>query len=53
MALMGIDIKMVDALGVKAGRATLYAVDCISLVEQELGQIGPVLACDACYQCHL
>ncbi len=43
-ALMRIDIDVIDALGVERGRAALDAMDDIALLQQQLCQIGAVLA---------
>jgi hypothetical protein len=46
-------IEMVDAVGIEQRRASLDTVDFVSFVEQQLGEIGAVLAGDACDQCNL
>ncbi len=46
-ALMLVVIEMVDARGVEGRRPALHPVDCVALVQQQFGQIGPVLARDA------
>jgi hypothetical protein len=40
-------VQVVDAVGVEERRAALDAVHLVALVEQELGEIGAVLAGDA------
>ena len=40
-------VEMVDAVGVERGGAALDAVDLIALGEQELRQVGAILASDA------
>ena len=53
--LMWILILMVDSLGIKGRCASLDSVDFITLVKQQLSQIGSVLARDTGYQrslCH-
>ena len=37
-------VQVVDALGVERRGAALDAVDLVALGEQELGEVGPVLA---------
>src|SRR5690606_23923792 len=49
--LMRVLVEVLDAPGVERGRAALDAVDDIALVEQQLAQIGPVLARDPGDQC--
>ncbi len=44
-------VEMVDAVGVEEGGAALDAVDDIALLQQELGQIGAVLAGNAGDEC--
>jgi hypothetical protein len=44
-------VQVIDALGVEERRAPLHAMDDVSLVEQELGQIRAVLAGDSSNQC--
>ena len=41
---MRIDVEMIDALGIERRRAALDAVHDIALCEQQLGEIGAVLA---------
>jgi hypothetical protein len=38
---------VIDPLGVEMGGAALYAVDCVVFGEQEVGEVGAVLAGDA------
>ena len=45
--LVGVDVEVVDALGVEGARAALHAVDDVALLEQQLGEVGAVLAGDA------
>jgi len=44
-------VDVVDALGIEERRAALDAVDFVALVEQELGEVGAVLAGDAGDEC--
>ena len=44
---MRVLVEMVDAVGVEEGGAALDAVDNVALLQQELGQIGAVLAGNA------
>ena len=50
-ALVRILVQVVDALGVEQRRAALDAVHHVALAEQELGEVGAVLAGDAGDQC--
>ncbi len=47
LVLVRVDVEMVDAGGVERRRAPLDAVHDVALGEQELGEIGAVLAGDA------
>jgi len=40
-------IEMIDAVGVEQRGAALDAVDFVALAQQELGEVGAVLASDA------
>ena len=51
--LVRILVEVVDAVGVEERRAALDAVHLVALVEQELGEVGAVLAGDAGDQCDL
>jgi len=42
--LVGVDIEVVDPAGVEGGGPPLEAVHDVALAEQELGQIGAILA---------
>ena len=44
LRLVRVGVEMVDARGVERGRAPLDAVDDVALCEQQLGEIGAVLA---------
>ena len=46
-----IHVEVLNALGVEAGRAADEAMDLVALVEQELSEVGAVLAGDAGNQC--
>ena len=46
-ALVRILVQMIDAVGVERGGAALDAVNLVALVEQQLRQVGAVLAGDA------
>src|SRR6478672_1641690 len=46
-------VQMIDALGVERRRAPLDAVDLVALREQELGEIGAILARDTGDECAL
>ena len=50
MALMGVLVEMIDAIGVEATGAALDAVHDIALLQQQLSQIRTILASDACDQ---
>ena len=45
--LVGVVVEVVDPVGVEARGAADDAVDLVALLEQELGQVGAVLAGDA------
>ena len=47
VGLVRILIEVIDAVGVEERRAALDAVDLVAFVEQELGEVGAVLARDA------
>ena len=47
VALVRILVEVVDAVGVEQRGAALDAVDLVALLEQELGEIGAILAGDA------
>jgi hypothetical protein len=49
--LVRILVQVVDAVGIEQRAAALDAVHLVVLVEQELGEIGAVLASDAGDQC--
>ncbi len=49
--LMGIPIQMVDSRGIEKGCSPFYAMDDISLFEQELGQVRAILAGHSSDQC--
>ena len=49
--LVRILVEVVDPVGVEQRRAALDAVDLVALAEQELGEVGAVLAGDAGDQC--
>jgi hypothetical protein len=51
LALVRIDIEMVDTLGVQGRRAPLHAVDDITLFQKELGKVAAVLARHARDEC--
>ena len=44
---VGILVKMINAIGVEGAGAADDSVDLITFAEQEFGQIGAVLSCDA------
>src|SRR6202049_4365032 len=48
-ALVRVMIEMVDAAGVERGRTALHAMDAIAFIQEELGEIRPVLAGHAGY----
>ena len=48
--LMGVLVEVIDAIGVEAAGAALDAMDAIALLQQEFGEVGAVLAGDACDQ---
>jgi hypothetical protein len=45
--LVGVLVEMIHALGVEERRTALDAVDLLSLLQQELGEVGTVLPGDA------
>lgn len=45
--LMGVLVKVIDTIRVERGRPPFDAMDLVSLFEQELGQICPILASDS------
>jgi hypothetical protein len=47
LLLVGIAVEMVDPLGVERGRPAHEPVDLVALLEQLLGEEGPVLPSDA------
>ncbi|MNF07170.1 hypothetical protein D3C80_2072920 [compost metagenome] len=49
--VVGILVQMIDARGIEQRSTPLDAVDLIALGQQELRQIGPVLAGNAGNQC--
>src|SRR3546814_10034867 len=46
--LVTVAIEVVDPRGVQRGRAALHATDVIALLQQQLGEIGAVLAGGTC-----
>ena len=49
--LVRVVVEVVYPVGVKERRPTLYPVDNVALVEQELGEVGAVLAGDSGDEC--
>lgn len=47
VGIVGVDVDVVDALGVEVGRSADKAVDFVAFVEQEFSEIRAVLAGDA------
>ena len=43
---VGLVEKVIDAIGIKERRPPLDAVDGVALLQQELGEVGPVLPGD-------
>lgn len=41
---MGVLVEVINAVGVEKGSPPLQAVDLVALFQEELGEIGPVLA---------
>jgi hypothetical protein len=50
---VGVDVEMIDAGGIKRGGPPLDAMDDITLAEQDLSKISPVLTCGAGNECNL
>jgi hypothetical protein len=48
--LMSIVIQMIDAGGIEHGCAAAQAVHYVILAQQQLREVGAILACDACDQ---
>lgn len=53
VAEMGVLVEMIDTIGVEQRTTALDAVDLVALAEQELRQIGSILAGDPGNQCSL
>ena len=53
IALMRILVEMIDAVRIERGRAALDAVNLVALAEQQLSQVGAVLAGDPRDECPL
>ncbi len=51
IALVGILVQVIDAIGVEKRGTALDAVDLVALVQQELGEVGAVLAGDSRDEC--
>jgi hypothetical protein len=49
--LMGVDVEVVDAVGVERGCPSDDAVHLIALGQEEFSQIASVLSRNACHQC--
>ena len=49
--LVRVDIEVVDPVGVKEARPPFYPVHLIALLEQEFGEVGPVLSGNAGDKC--
>jgi len=48
VGVVGVLVDVVDACGVEEGGASLDAVDFVAFGEEELGEVGSVLAGDSC-----
>ena len=48
---MGVAIDRVDAASIKRGRTAFYAVDNIAFLDEQSGEIGPILSRYTSYQC--
>ena len=46
-AAMGVSVQMVNSLSIEGRSSSLHAVDLVSLLEEELGEVGAVLPRDA------
>ena len=44
--VVGVDIEVVDSMGIERRRSPDHAMDVVSLVEQELCEVRPILAGD-------
>ena len=51
IALVGIVVQVIDAICVEKRRAALDTVHLVTLPQQELGEVGAVLAGDSCDEC--
>lgn len=43
MGIVGIDVEMVDPLGIEIGRSAYEAVDFVAFVEEEFSEVGTIL----------
>ena len=48
---MRILVQMIDAVGIEQGGTAFHTVHHVALLQQQLGQVGTVLSCDAGDQC--
>ena len=53
VGVVGIDVDVIDSLGVEVGGAANEAMDLVSFAEQEFSEVGTVLAGDTGDQCDL
>ncbi|CAL5401738.1 unnamed protein product [Camellia sinensis] len=53
VGVVGVDVDVVDSLGVEVRRPSDQAVDLVPFLQQEFGQVRPVLPRDACDQGYL
>src|SRR3954454_1713000 len=51
--LMWLTDEMINACRVERRGAALYAMNVVTLADEQLGQIAAILPCSACYQCNL
>jgi hypothetical protein len=47
VGLVRVFVKVIDAGGVEEGAAAFDAVDLVAFIQQKLGEIRPILSCDA------
>lgn len=53
VGVVGVDVDVIDPLGVEVGGAANEAVHLIAFVEEEFSEVGTILAGDAGDQCYL
>ena len=53
LALVRVDVQVIDAAGIERRGATLDAMNLVTLAEQKLREVGAILTSDACDECDL